>query len=52
MVMDTFTGTINHLSTASSLVPHRMEGKEGAGQHKNKQLLPLSLVLSLSAVQL
>lgn len=52
MVMATFTGTINHLSTASSLIPHRMEGKERAGQVKNKQLLPLSLVFSLSTVQL
>lgn len=52
MVMATFTGTINHLSTASSLVPHRMKGEEGAGQLKKKQLLPLSLLLSLSAIKL
>lgn len=40
MVMTKFTGTINHLPAARSLIPHRLEREEGAGRFKNQQLLP------------
>lgn len=49
MVMTKFTGTINHLPAARSLIPYRMESEEGAGQVKNQQLLPLSTGVQLSA---
>ena len=48
MVMATFTRSINHLQTASSLIPHRVEREKGAGRLQNKLLLPLSHQLSLS----
>lgn len=42
MVMTKFTGTINHLQAARSLILHRIEREEGAGQFKNQQLQLLS----------
>lgn len=48
MVMAIFTRSINHLQTARSLIPHRMEGEKGAGYLQSKQFLPLSPSISLS----
>lgn len=43
MVMDIFTGTINHLQTTRKCVPHRMEEEDEVGQNQNTSFSALEL---------